>query len=113
MSSDRYHSLTPAQEAVLVALSDQRCANLLASADFVADLTEDAKDFLRDAKPETLKFLKDARDVEISELQNGIELVRAFRTTGRVMRWTIVTLFSTLIGFLLIWDRLSSWARAK
>jgi hypothetical protein len=111
--AERYRGLTDAQEALLVALSDQRCANLLATADFVADLSPEAKEFLREAKPKTLTFLKDAREAEIAELENGIELVRSFKTAGRVVRWTVVTLFGAFIGLTLIWDKISGWVKSK
>lgn len=111
MTERRYPGLTPAQEAMLVAFTDQRCANLLACADFVADLPEAAKDFLMEAKPETLKFLKDARDVEIAELANGIELVRAVRMTSRIMRILIITMFSVFVGVMMIWDKLAGWLK--
>ncbi|WP_445490165.1 hypothetical protein [Rhodopseudomonas sp. RCAM05734] len=104
----RYRGLTPAQEAVLVALTDQRCANLLAAADFVADLPVHAKDFLRDAKPETLDFLRDARPEEITNLKEGIQLVVAAQLLGRVGRWVVITIFGMIVGSLLIWDRLVS-----
>lgn len=110
---DRYRGLTDAQEALLVALTDQRCANLMATADFVADLSDDAKNFLREAKPSTLRFLKDARDFEIAELESGIELVRAFKTAGRVVRWTVVTLFGAFVGAALIWDKISGWMKTQ
>jgi hypothetical protein len=83
--------MTDVQEAFWKGLTDQRVARMWAVADDWDDLSHDAKEFLRSAKPETLKFLKDARETEIKELENGIELVRSFKTTGRVLKWAIIS----------------------
>lgn len=104
-----YPEITQAQWATLVALTDQRCTNLLDAADFIADLPEETRDFLRQAKPETLEFLRDARPEEIGKLKDGIQLVVATQLLGRVGRWTVVTLFGTFMGMLLLWDKVAAW----
>lgn len=98
-------------------LTDQRIANLWQLADIIGDMSADGVEvlrrmgdpdykhltkFLHDAKPSTFEFLAEARDAEIKELQNGIELVRAFRTTGRFAKWAIISLGTTLAAALAI-----------
>lgn len=108
----KYPEITEAQWAVLVALTDERCKGLLEAIDFIRDLPDETRQFLRDAQPETVKFLRGARKEEIEKLQEGIQLVVATQLLGRVGRWTVVTLFGTFIGMMMIWDRLASWFKA-
>ena len=110
---------TDVQEAFWVGLTPKRVADMWQMADIVGDMSADGieilrklgdpehkhlTEFMRDAKPETLTFLKDARPAEIAELENGIELVRAFRTTGRIVRWSIITLFGTFMGAITLYN---------
>lgn len=108
-ASRRFPELTEAQEAFLVSMTTQRVANLLETADFVADLSREAKDFLREAEPETLEFLRKARSSEIKELERGIDLVRAMKTAGRFVRWTVIVVFGCWVGFMTVWDRIASF----
>lgn len=104
---ERYQGLTEAQEAVLVALSDQRCANLLSAADFIADLPDATKTFLLEARPE-----------EIQKLQDGIRLAVATQTvaragewTMRVGRWVILTAFSIIMFFTIAWEKVPAFLK--
>ncbi len=106
-----YPEITPAQWSLLAALTDQRVTNYMEGADFIADLSKEAKDFLQNAKPGTLTFLKDLRPDELSELGNAIENARAFRRGGRLLRWGIITLFGTFVGMTVIWDKVSAVLR--
>jgi hypothetical protein len=108
----KYPEITQAQWAALVALTDDRCSGLLEAIDFIRDLPDETREFLRDAKPETVKFLREARPEEIAKLQEGIQLVVATQLLGRVGRWTVVTLFGTFIGVMMIWDRMAAWFKA-
>lgn len=87
-------------------MTTQRFANLMEVADLLGDMEMDGLEvlrklghadsknlrrFLREGKPETFEFLASARKEEILELQNGIELVRSFKMTGRVLKWAIIS----------------------
>ncbi|MCK1693750.1 hypothetical protein [Bradyrhizobium sp. 144] len=109
----KYPEITEAQWAALVALTDDRCKGLLEAIDFIQDMPDETRQFLRDAQPETVKFLRGARKEEIEKLQEGIQLVVATQLLGRVGRWTVVTLFGTFIGMMMIWDRLAAWFKAS
>lgn len=52
-----YPEITRAQWAVLSAWTDQRCENMMEAADFVADLSPEAKKFLRDADKQKIEQL--------------------------------------------------------
>lgn len=108
----KYPEITEAQWAALVALTDERCKGLLEAIDLVRDLPDETRDFLRSAKPETVTFLREARPEEIAKLQEGIQLVVATQLLGRVGRWTVVTLFGTFVGMMIIWDKVSAWFKA-
>ena len=106
--------MTDVQEAFWIGLTDQRVANLWEAADYISDLSAEGKEFLRSAKPETLTFLKELRKDEVEELGNAIENARAFRRGGRLLRWSIVTLFGTFVGMSVIWDKISAlWKASK
>jgi mannose/fructose/N-acetylgalactosamine-specific phosphotransferase system component IID len=52
-----YPEITRAQWAVLSAWTDQRCEHMMEAADFVADLSPEAKKFLRSADKEKIEQL--------------------------------------------------------
>ena len=98
-------------------MTTQRFANLLEVADILGDMNADGieiirkigsadnndlRRFLRGATPETFKFLAGLRADEVGELANGIELVRAFKTTGRFMKWAIISMATMLAASLAI-----------
>jgi hypothetical protein len=98
-------------------MTTQRFANLMEVADVIGDMKadglevlrklgdpdyKDMRRFLREGKPETFEFLANARKDEIAELQNGIELVRAFKTTGRFLKWAIITIGAVLGAMIFI-----------
>ena len=58
--------------------------------------------FLLNSKKETFNFLADARENEIEELREGIELVRAFRTTGKFLKWALISLAAALTAVITI-----------
>ena len=109
MSSNtpKFPEITAAQWAVLSAFTDQRCANLLEAADFIADLPEETKTALMQGDKGTWEFLRRLRPDELNELGNAIENARAFRRAGKMVRWSIVTLFGTFVGMSVIWDKVS------
>lgn len=103
----KFPEITQAQWAVLSALTDQRCVNLMEAADFVADLPEETKNALMQGDKEMWVFLCRLRPEELSELGNAIENARAFRRAGKMVRWSIVTLFGAFVGMSVIWDKIS------
>jgi hypothetical protein len=110
----KFPEVTQAQWAVLQALTDQRCANLMEAADFIADLPEETKNALMQGDKETWVFLRRLRPEELGELGNAIENARAFRKAGKMVRWSIVTLFGAFVGMSVIWDKISFlWKSAK
>jgi hypothetical protein len=63
---------------------------------------------------ETWKFLRRLRPEELDELGNAIENARAFRRAGKLVRWSIVTLFGAFVGMSVIWDKISPlWKSSK
>jgi mannose/fructose/N-acetylgalactosamine-specific phosphotransferase system component IID len=52
-----YPEITRAQWAVLSAWTDQRCIHMMEAADFVADLSPEAKNFLKNADEKKIKEL--------------------------------------------------------
>jgi mannose/fructose/N-acetylgalactosamine-specific phosphotransferase system component IID len=54
-----FPELTEAQFAVLNALTDQRCANMMEAMDFVSDLSPEAKAFLKSADKDKIQKLTD------------------------------------------------------
>lgn len=103
-----YPEITPAQWAVLQALTDQRCVNLMEAIDFIADLPPETKIALMQGDKETWTFLRRLRPEELTELGNAIENARAFRRAGKLVRWTIITLFGAFVGMSVIWDKVSA-----
>jgi hypothetical protein len=61
MDHDRpeYPEISRAQWAVLSAWTDQRCEHMMEAADFIADLSPEAKDFLKGADKEKVKKLNE------------------------------------------------------
>jgi hypothetical protein len=57
-----YPEITRAQWAVLTAMSDQRCANMIEAMDFVADLSPEAKEFLQKADRKKIRQLNENMD---------------------------------------------------
>lgn len=107
MTNLKFPEITQAQWAVLSALTDQRCVNLLEAADFIADLPEETKNALMQGDKETWVFLRRLRPEELSELGNAIENARAFRRSGKMVRWSIITVFGAFVGMTVIWDKVS------
>lgn len=93
--------LTAAQAAMWAAFTDQRCANFVAAADFVADLSEHQKAFLLRAKPETLEFLADLRPEEVKGLQAYLLL----RTTGKYLFWGLTAIIGGMTAVMILWDK--------
>lgn len=108
-----YPELTRAQWGVLNALTDQRCVNLMEAIDFISDLPEETKNALQLGEKETWVFLRRLRPEELNELGNAIENARAFRRAGKILRWTIVTLFGTFVGMSVVWDKIVAMWRPK
>ena len=120
--------MTAAQLAALTMLTEQRGLNLLQLADIIGDMTprgleflrrlgdpshDDLTEFLLHAEPETLKFLGDLREEEVATLKDGIRLVVAVQLLGRVGKWSVVTLFGALVGSILIWEKVTTWLKAR
>ena len=120
--------LTDPQHVLLKTLTDQRVLHLLNLADIIGDMNADGLEFLRrlgdprfealtnflaHAKPETLTFLTEARPEEVSNLQEGIRLVVALQLLGRISKWGAVTFFGVFVSMVLIWEKVSTWLKAR
>lgn len=70
----QYPELTPAQWSVIAALTDQRCANILEAADFISDLSPEAK-----------AFLKSADRAKIAQMIANLEFYRTSRAIWRFL----------------------------
>jgi hypothetical protein len=91
-----YPEITPAQWAVLSAWTDQRCENMMEAADFVADLSPEAK-----------KFLRDADKTKIEQLISNLE----FYSTSKAI-WRFLWIGGTgLVGIVTLWKTLGEYIR--
>ncbi len=92
-------------------LNGHRRVALVTLLDVVGDMNADGLDLLRrigspdyksltklfrEGNSETFDFLAQLRPAEVKDLAGGIELVRAFRTTGSFVKWAIISLAVTL-----------------
>jgi hypothetical protein len=101
MAETKTIELTAAQAAMWAAFTDQRCANFVAAADFIADLSDHQKAFLSKAKPETLEFLADLRAEEVKGLQAYLLL----RSTSKYLFWGVTAILGGLTTVLILWDK--------
>lgn len=110
---ERFMDLPLAVRRLLETLSDQEVANLKLAITVFGDMDADTISLIRNPRPELIRLLSELKPSEIEELENSIELVRAFRRTGRVIRWSIATLFAFFVGMVMIWDKVSPWFKAS
>lgn len=93
-----YPEITQAQWAVLSAWTDQRCENMMEAADFVADLSPEAK-----------KFLRDADKQKIEQLNSNIEF---YATSKAIWRFLWIG-GSMLVGAATLWKTLGEYVTVK
>lgn len=93
-----YPELTQAQWEVLSAFTDQRCANILESADFIHDLSPEAKEFLRTADKKKIKELNSNLD-----FMNAAGIIWKFIWVGGA------TAFGLFIGITQLWETISKY----
>lgn len=55
---------------------------------------------------ETQEFLSQLRGDDIETLKDGLRLVIAMRTVGRLMRWMIVAIVGTFIGAVMLYENI-------
>lgn len=96
----KYPEITQAQWEVLRALTDQRCTNLLASADFISDLDDAAKEFLRTADKEKIK-----------ELNDMIRFVQSVAVVGKFAWWGSASCLAIFLGITQLWDTISKYIK--
>lgn len=95
-----YPELTQAQWEVLSALTDQRCANILEGADFIHDLSEEAKEFLRKADKQKIRNLNSTLDS-----WNAAGIIWKFIWVGGA------TAFGLFVGITQFWDAVSKYLK--
>ncbi len=83
--------MTDVQEAFLVGMTDQRAANIWDAADFIADLSPEAREFLLSADKEKIKQLK-----ENMEFYSTSKAIWRFFWVGGSMLLGLVTLWKTI-----------------
>ena len=98
-------AMTKAQEALLTALTDQRCVNILEAADFISDLSPAQKAFLQQAEPVTLNFLRTLREEEV----RGLQAYLALRSTSWYLAWGIGALVGGLTTILVLWNNIKAY----
>ena len=94
--------MTDVQEAFMRGMTDQRAANMWDAADFIADLSPEAREFLRSA---------DKKKIE------RVEAMLRFMDAGNlVWKFLIVggaTLFGAITGILALWEYIASHITVK
>jgi hypothetical protein len=93
-----YPEITRAQWAVLSAWTDQRCENMMESADFVADLSPAAK-----------KFLKEADEKKIEQLNSNMEFFATSKAVWKFLWIGGATLFGLVVGISQLWEHISKY----
>jgi hypothetical protein len=93
-----YPEITPAQWAVLSAWTDQRCANMMGGADFVSDLSPEAKAFLRGADK-----------AKIKQLNSNLEF---YATSKAIWRFLWIG-GSVLVGLVTFWKAIGEYVTFK
>jgi hypothetical protein len=96
------NSMTEAQEAFWVGMTDQRVANMWDAADFMADLSPEAKEFLRRADKEKIK-----------RLDSTLQFMHA-ATIIRKFLWIVgATVFGVIFSIVQFWDYVSKILTVK
>lgn len=90
--------LTDVQKAFLVALTDQRAANMLDAADFIFDMS-----------PETKEFLRKADKDKIRQLDATLKFMSA---TGIIWKFLLAS-GVTMFGLAKAWDWASQYFTVK
>lgn len=93
-----YPEITQAQWAVLSAWTDQRCENMMEAADFIADLSPEAKTFLRGADKN-----------KIDQLNSNMEF---YATSKAIWRFFWIG-GSALVGLVTLWKTLGEYVKVS
>jgi hypothetical protein len=93
-----YPEITRAQWAVLSAWTDQRCENMMEAADFVSDLSPEAK-----------AFLKSADKKKIGQLNANLDF---YSNTKAIWRFLWIG-GSMLVGAATVWKTLGDYISVK
>ncbi|WP_291869628.1 hypothetical protein [Bradyrhizobium sp.] len=102
--------MTDVQKAFLVCLTDQRAANMLEAADFIADLPQEAKDLLKNADKSALKWLERAHPEDIAQLQYSIKVMEATKLLVKILWFMVAGAVMTLLG---VWEKVSTLFKTK
>jgi hypothetical protein len=92
-----FPQITRAQWAVLSAWTDQRCENMMEAADFVADLSPEAKAFLKSADKEKVEQLNANLD-----FYSTSKAIWKFLWIGGSMLVGVATLWKTLGDYITV-----------
>jgi len=91
-------TMTPAQEAFWVGMTDQRVADVWEAAGFIAELSPEAKEFLRKADRGT-----------IAELNANLDF---YRTSKAIWRFILVGC-SAAVGLVTLWKTIGDYITVK
>jgi len=94
--------MTDVQRAFWVGLTDQRIANIWESADFISELSPDAKEFLRRADKK-----------KIEELESTLRFMDATNIVWKFLWVGGATIFGLAVGIAQFWDWLSKYFTLK
>ena len=130
---ERYIELPLVARRFLETLTDERVVQITEAADLIRDLQPGAREFLEqtdaatlkalkgvilrpelvkflnNAEPVTINFLSGMRDEEVGDLKNGVAYARAFRLSGRFLKFSIGIMFATTVGAVYLFDKFSAW----
>jgi hypothetical protein len=99
---ERYKDLPPITRALIENLTANQIAKLVELLGIYERMPPQAMDFLERADPKTLEWLQKARPEEIAQLDEGIGLVRAFRTVGKFVKWALIAMIGAFLGMVAV-----------
>ena len=94
--------LTDVQRAFWVGMTDQRVANMWEAAEFIADMSPDAKEWLRRADK-----------AKIEELESTIQFINNANVVRKFLMISGATIFAILVAASQAWDWLSKFFVVK
>ena len=94
--------MTDVQEAFWIGMTDQRVANLWDAAEFVADLSPEAKEWLRHANK-----------AKIEELESTLQFINNANVVRKFLMIAGATIFGGLIAVSQAWEWVSKFFLVK
>ena len=95
-------NMTDVQEAFWIGMTDQRVANLWEAAEFIADMSPDAKEWLRRADK-----------AKIEELESTIQFMNNANVVRKFLMIAGATIFGAIIAVSQAWEWISKFFIVK